>query len=355
MDTARVPLYLAISSALYVQDATEAYKGLTEALVTTAIDNGHWEDDACPTTGVLLQAAQPTQACYADSDVAVSEYPLTEIVVYAERRPVSSQTHENGFLQHDLLLRAVLLSSHLFYAAASYEQPFDPAAEARFLPEVPVSKHANPEQPAPVKATKRDSIDTLFDSAAEMRRKARKKGGQSIGFAASRGTPQPQSPLIKAEEGEIECLDNSLPNVNVLQGRHRRPYPAIVETKPAKPPSRPSSRTGAERKRSSLSQVQTPEDSSFDYRNKQTISKTVMAGMRMHGLQQRKGGSERQIEGVLDDDEYKMVYHQTFKGAVFACRRQIDVELLRPDAVREVVDRLLAVFCGEVGQCMTFS
>ena len=109
--------------------------------------------------------------------------------------------------------------------------------------------------------------------------------------------------------------------------------------------------------------MQTPEDSSFDSRNKQTISKTVMAGMRMYGMQQRKGAeshkavngeSQRSTEvesqdAATSDEEYKLVYHQTFKGAAFALRREMSVELVRPDAVREVVDRLLAVFCGEVG------
>lgn len=100
--------------------------------------------------------------------------------------------------------------------------------------------------------------------------------------------------------------------------------------------------------------MQTAEDSSFDSRNRQTITKTVMAGMRMYGLQQRKAGegqmnSESVPETASNDEEYKLVYHQTFKGTVFALRREMGVALVRPDAVREVVDRLLAVFCGEVG------
>jgi hypothetical protein len=66
-----------------------------------------------------------------------------------------------------------------------------------------------------------------------------------------------------------------------------------------------------------------------------------MAAMRMHGLQQRKknrsrrtslvpGNEESQqlseeaaAEEIAKDDEYKLVYHQTYKGAALALVRVI--------------------------------
>jgi hypothetical protein len=65
-----------------------------------------------------------------------------------------------------------------------------------------------------------------------------------------------------------------------------------------------------------------------------------MAAMRMHGLQQRKqnrsrrasaaGAEESQqlseeaaAEEAAKDDEYKLIYHQTYKGAALALVRHI--------------------------------
>jgi hypothetical protein len=53
-----------------------------------------------------------------------------------------------------------------------------------------------------------------------------------------------------------------------------------------------------------------------------------MAGMRLYGLQSRKKTERSQGSPIVldetapgaisQDDEYKLVYHQTYKGAVFA-------------------------------------
>ncbi|KAH0558526.1 hypothetical protein GP486_004814 [Trichoglossum hirsutum] len=69
-------------------------------------------------------------------------------------------------------------------------------------------------------------------------------------------------------------------------------------------------------------------EKTVDMRNKELLSRIVMAGMRMYGLQQqRKASKSRDVpEGsasigshtTLETDEYKLVYHQTFKGACFA-------------------------------------
>jgi hypothetical protein len=93
-------------------------------------------------------------------------------------------------------------------------------------------------------------------------------------------------------------------------------------------------------KRSGLSQVATvslqPEEPTTETRNKEALSRVVMAAMRMYGLEQRKKSKSRQgsaapgadairqlnaeeaAEGAAKDEEYKLIYHQTFKGAVLA-------------------------------------
>jgi hypothetical protein len=82
--------------------------------------------------------------------------------------------------------------------------------------------------------------------------------------------------------------------------------------------------------------VQSEEEPTTASRNKEALSRVVMAAMRMHGLQQRKKnrsrhesvapgiedsrdlGAETAAEEVVKDEEYKVMYHQTYKGAAFA-------------------------------------
>jgi hypothetical protein len=94
-----------------------------------------------------------------------------------------------------------------------------------------------------------------------------------------------------------------------------------------------------------LSQVATvpiqPEEPTVETRNKEALSKVVMAAMRMHGLQQRKKNRSRRgsiapgaedpgpiseefaAEEAAKDEEYKLIYHQTYKGAALAFVRHL--------------------------------
>jgi hypothetical protein len=89
-----------------------------------------------------------------------------------------------------------------------------------------------------------------------------------------------------------------------------------------------------------LSQVATvplqPEEPTIETRNKEALSRVVMAAMRMHGLQQRKKNRSRRgsaapaveavsklteeaaAEEVAKDEEFKLIYHQTYKSAALA-------------------------------------
>jgi hypothetical protein len=79
-----------------------------------------------------------------------------------------------------------------------------------------------------------------------------------------------------------------------------------------------------------------PEEPTTESRNKEALSRVVMAAMRMHGMQQRKKNRSRRAsvapgvedsqepiaktaaEEAVKDEEYKLMYHQTYKGAAFA-------------------------------------
>lgn len=139
-----------------------------------------------------------------------------------------------------------------------------------------------------------------------------------------------------------------------------------------------------------MSQVATvpiqPEEPTTESRNKDALVKVVMAAMRMHGLQQRKqnrsrrasatGAEESQqlseeaaAEEAAKDDEYKLIYHQTYKGAALALvyhtlpcphlllktttnhvqRKHMSTLPLHanPDKMRDIVEKLLTLFLSD--------
>jgi hypothetical protein len=119
-------------------------------------------------------------------------------------------------------------------------------------------------------------------------------------------------------------------------------------------------------KRSGLSRVKSvstlPDKATVDTvenRNKELISRIVMAGMRLYGYSQSKSRRSRSgsvshdnhesSDAQQSDEEYKLLYHQVFKATCFTFRRQIsDMALLgQSEALRETVDKLLAVFCTD--------
>ena len=61
----------------------------------------------------------------------------------------------------------------------------------------------------------------------------------------------------------------------------------------------------------------------------------------------RQGDSkEKQGEGE-GEDEYKLIYHRTLQAASFALRREMGTKIVGQERVREVVDALLGMFCGD--------
>jgi hypothetical protein len=157
-------------------------------------------------------------------------------------------------------------------------------------------------------------------------------------------------------------LDNSIV-ANVTHSRARSlSIDALTEghkgnlSEPAKPSS--LSRV------SSLSQVDSA--SSIVERNKSAISRVVMAGMRLYGLQQnprsqnaRRGNEAlpssppgNLIEGSEDRarDECKLIYHQAYRATVCAFRNHMDKETIHRQgiaSIQDTVDRLLAIFCTD--------
>ena len=235
------------------------------------------------------------------------------------------------------------------------------AGQACFLPHM--------HDPAPVAQPppqKRPSISILFDDATNKRRRIRGRGGESISQAMA-GIDRPAS-----QHGIPENQEIPLPQQSDLRSKSLSRAPSMTPVA-SSASSRPTSRSGAlaNGKRSSLHRVEsaiTPHDSpalsdadgSCAQENKAALTKVIMAGMRLHGLQQKKkplnktqGPSQVSLNTETDtvvneaEDEYKLIYHQTFKAATLIFRKHLNAHLVSQETMRDVVDRLLTMFCTD--------
>ncbi|KAI7506327.1 hypothetical protein KC367_g229 [Hortaea werneckii] len=201
---------------------------------------------------------------------------------------------------------------------------------------------------------KRRTVNDTFEDAAERRQKARRTGGSSIAAAAAVKTDTAGSyPTFSHRRSVSGSSNHAVPAPNRSASRGS----SVASSRPT------TARAASEvPKRSSLARVEsatgTDVEDTTEIRNKDLISRVVMAGMRLHGLSQSKRkkakgstiAAQSFEQGETDrrnDEEFKLVYHQVYKGTQFAFRQHIEQSTLQPhaDALREVVDRLLILFC----------
>ena len=268
---------------------------------------------------------------------------ITEVLFYAARD--STQSHapptppESSPGDPDLVkashqrlgVHALALSSDLIQVGSEPSPPVSPIPqslddaepEGVLLPPhiAPIAEIIN--EP-PVR--KRKDLNDTFEEASERRKRARRKGGESVAAAAA-SNPAATLPSLKHRRSASAISGQAVP----LQTRPLSRSPSITSSRP--PTARPASIVP---NRSSLSHVQTAvgaaEDASFDTKNKDLISRMVMAGMRLYGLSQsrtrkaRAGSStaspaidisfDDQDEARRKDEEYRLVYHQVYKGCL---------------------------------------
>ena len=218
-------------------------------------------------------------------------------------------------------------------------------------------------QPAP---QKRQSISTLFEDATKKRRKFKGRGGESVSQAMA-GIDR-----LPPQYGLSETQEAPLPQQNDLRRKSLSRASSMTSiTGPEYP--RPASHSGPlpNRKQSLLHRVEsavsprdspTPSDAdgSCVQQNKAALTKVVMAAMRLHGLQQKKkppSKSQRHDQVTMQtetngasneaEDEYKLVYHQTFKAAVFTFRKDFNIQIIPQERMRDTVDELLTIFCTD--------
>ena len=252
--------------------------------------------------------------------------------------------------------------------AAPSQEDLTTSRAAIFLPENPDLSHLRQEA-----HQKRASLSSLFEDAKQKRRKLKGRGGESISKAMAE-IDRPTSrhglpPSIDQEESETQPMPQAR---KAAKQSLSRSSSMMSVANPELP--RPTSRSGAltNGKRSSLHRVESaissrnspilPDvDGDYAQRNKAALTKVVMAGMRLHGLQQKKRqGTSSAMEDRPNtatsmgdatpsevEDEFKLVYHQTFKAAMFAFRRHFNAQAISQGIMRDIVDRILSLFCSD--------
>ncbi|KAH7411882.1 hypothetical protein DE146DRAFT_602026 [Phaeosphaeria sp. MPI-PUGE-AT-0046c] len=386
VETAKIPLYLSAGPSLDVWTTSEATEAWFESILlskpvppTTTNDDEHaWWNLARSQSpiGILVQLQHEAEDLLRPR--------ITEILFYGTiapptiatlpTPPSASPEHHVALTNQlpELKVHAIPLSSDLLYAPASIDvlQPI-PApnttdVEAQFLPQRDTL--LTPDSPK----RKRD----LFEEATIANKKTRGKGGAGISAAAARAS-ESQSALNQRRSLSIDT--KTLPLSDSRPPSANGPLPRPASRQLSRSPSissdiRPLSRKGtsdAHNKRSTLSQVDTvslqPEEPTTEMRNKEALSRVVMAAMRMHGLQQRNKGRSRwpsavhgnedtqeleivtAAEEATKDAEYKLMFHQIHKGVAFAFRNHITEKPLhaQPDQFRDVVEKFLTIYISD--------
>ena len=381
-----IPLFLVAGSILEVSTDDDAS---TAWLAGSILDQGQdfpsgyprepwWEKLGKQSDqGILLKVEQ-------DEGATEARRIATELLLYAavdsksvdlptppassSPVPPSESLESSHRGQRVIKIYALPLSSKLLDQVADLvgtitlppEQPTCPSS-ACFLP-----YEWNRPQGAQIVNQKRQNLSALFDDATQKRRKLKGGGGESVAQVMA-GIDGPISKKGYSHDTPIQ--NRGQPTKSAEEPSIRKSLSRRSSTISNMEPdlTRAASRPGAlaNGKRSSLHRVESaisPRDSpsfsdlddTVSTRNKAALSKIVMAGMRLYGLQQKKKKSERSQMSVEHGDlpeepeaeeEYKLVYHQTFKAATFVFRRQFSAQVISQVTMRDVVDRFLDLFC----------
>ncbi len=366
VETTKIPLYLIVGSPCSIRTEDTALQSWLYSIVWqhNSVSNPNyeaWWRTARPDSplGILVSVGSAGIDRY---NVNTSTPPITELLLYATRVPSlheqDNQLHQIGRDEvavdtASISLQALAISSKLRHATPTAEptppispNAHEPADDAAFLP-IPMNANEEHIYEPPVRKRK-----DVFDEATERKKKARRKGGEGVSGAAAPSKPGTSMP--------------SLHRRSISHGQTISIQARTLSRSPSVASSRPPTAVAAGPQRSSLSRVESLAGTSepgVEGKNKDIISRTVMAGMRLYGLIQKKNRkslssgqaspavdtSFESLEDRREDEEYKLIYHQAYRGTCIAFRSSIAIQDLQPwsEAVRDVVDKLLMVFCDD--------
>lgn len=237
----------------------------------------------------------------------------------------------------------------------------------------------NPSLPHPActftSPRKRQRISNMFEDATYKRKRLMKHGGDRISkaMAALNGESFTNEKFTGLNLRQVKDATLTEQTKDSLRDEPLRAVmscssntSSLQEVESSRPPSRRGPLENS--KRSSLNRVESIasvgetsrilESSTIEQRNKSALTKIVMTGMRIYGLQQRKSMKPR-VEPEMKDspirersrleeeeEDYKLIYHQTFKAASFAFRTHMSLKIINQEVLRDVVDSLLVIFCN---------
>ena len=212
---------------------------------------------------------------------------------------------------------------------------------------------------------KRRALTTVFAEASRERKRLKRRGGESIGTFVR----EPEGDKSRAVADHVHAISASKIDdgdagggiVRPSSSRHFRSssITSIATEVPPKlhkqlPSQGDVPQMAPEGQNTATAGPKNPPEQ-IEQQNKALLSRTVMAGMRLHGLQQPRKSIQRTTSlptaippaNPSDDtanEEYRQIYHHTYKAAAFALRHQMYTQILKGGDVRETVDRLLGIF-----------
>jgi hypothetical protein len=301
---------------------------LQEPISTEQNHNRSWFDGSRESyIGILARVDH-------DDDFPVSQLVITELMFYAILN--SKAQGEDG--QDSFKVLAVPLSSHNITKAASHPfRPASPDLNAQEVDDNVIVAHFIPDSTSAT--APRKSAHDIFETANELRRKTAGRGGAGIQAAAA-GLSQARV-LVghkKAKPSPKTVTKSLLIDTNVLPGSSLE-SPALVHVRQnfRRSPSLSSGGISHSRKDSSdfrskdslskyagVQKANQSTENSFEPQNKETVSRLIMAGMRLYGLKSgKKPEKDREspsadAESSGSEEEYKTIYHLTYRAVLFA-------------------------------------
>ena len=247
---------------------------------------------------------------------------------------------------------------------------------AEFLPDL--------RSPSP----KRKRVASLFESVAQHHKRVRQRGGEAVSqiMAPSQFSQQQQQQSqsqsqnvakIKQEpEERLPALDriasqrprsvsigsNLRPGSSATNRSHMRGLAASRKNTPT-----PFVEAAMKREYSPMASQPPPDGAAATPRdaettiaeNKNTITRTVLTCMRLYGFNRpatSKHVDEAAAHADTDEDEFKAMYHATYRASTFALRKYlktVGAEALSPPLLEKkkamgCIDEFLRLFCEDV-------